>query len=66
MKKLEAIIKPFKVEEVKSALAEVGIEAMIVTELPISEVAYWLSFRNVSYFVRCDRWLIGVSPARRV
>jgi hypothetical protein len=27
MKKLEAIIKPFKVEEVKSALAEVGIEA---------------------------------------
>jgi nitrogen regulatory protein P-II 1 len=33
MKKLEAIIKPFKVEEVKSALAEVGIEAMIVSEV---------------------------------
>jgi nitrogen regulatory protein P-II 1 len=28
MKKLEAIIKPFKLEEVKEALAELGIEEM--------------------------------------
>ncbi|PYJ42388.1 MAG: P-II family nitrogen regulator, partial [Verrucomicrobia bacterium] len=28
MKKLEAIIKPFKLEEVKEALAELGIEGM--------------------------------------
>jgi len=29
MKKLEAIIKPFKLEEVKEALAELGIEGGI-------------------------------------
>ncbi len=33
MKKIEAIIKPFKLEEVKSGLAEVGIEGMTVTEV---------------------------------
>jgi nitrogen regulatory protein P-II 1 len=33
MKKLECIIKPFKLEEVKSALAEIGIQGMTVTEV---------------------------------
>ncbi len=33
MKKIEAIIKPFKVEEVKDALAEIGLEGMTVTEV---------------------------------
>ena|ERR1700722_8571216 len=33
MKKIEAIIKPFKLEEVKDALAEVGIEGMTVVEV---------------------------------
>ena len=33
MKKIEAIIKPFKLEEVKSALGELGIEGMTVTEV---------------------------------
>jgi len=33
MKKIEAIIKPFKLEEVKEALAEQGIEGMTVTEV---------------------------------
>ena len=33
MKKIEAIIKPFKLEEVKDALGEVGIEGMTVTEV---------------------------------
>src|SRR5499425_590952 len=33
MKKVEAIIKPFKLEEVKDALAEVGIEGMTITEV---------------------------------
>jgi nitrogen regulatory protein P-II 1 len=32
MKKIEAIIKPFKLEEVKAALQEVGVEGMTVTE----------------------------------
>src|SRR2546425_5536606 len=33
MKKIEAIIKPFKLEDVKSALAEIGVEGMTVTEV---------------------------------
>ena len=33
MKLIIAIIKPFKLEEVKTALAEVGIEGMTVTEV---------------------------------
>ena len=33
MKKIEAIIKPFKLEEVKDALSDVGIEGMTVTEV---------------------------------
>jgi nitrogen regulatory protein P-II 1 len=33
MKKVEAIVKPFKLDEVKDALAEVGIQGMTVTEV---------------------------------
>jgi nitrogen regulatory protein P-II 1 len=33
MKKIEAIIKPFKLEEVKDALNEVGVEGMTVSEV---------------------------------
>ena len=33
MKKIEAIIKPFKMEDVKDALAEIGIQGMTVTEV---------------------------------
>ena len=33
MKKIEAIIKPFKLEEVKDALAEVGVDGMTVLEV---------------------------------
>ena len=33
MKKVEAIIKPFKFEEVKQALAESGVEGMTVVEV---------------------------------
>lgn len=33
MKKVEAIIKPFKLEEVKEALAQVGIQGLTVTEV---------------------------------
>ena len=32
MKKIEAIIKPFKLDEVKEALQEVGIQGLSVTE----------------------------------
>ena len=33
MKKIEAIIKPFKMEDVKEALSEIGIEGMTVSEV---------------------------------
>lgn len=33
MKKVEAIIKPFKLEDVKEALAEVGVQGMTVVEV---------------------------------
>jgi len=33
MKKVEAVIKPFKLEDVKDALAEIGITGMTVSEV---------------------------------
>ncbi|AUB77852.1 MULTISPECIES: P-II family nitrogen regulator [Spiribacter] len=33
MKKIEAIIKPFKLDDVREAIAEVGITGMTVTEV---------------------------------
>ena len=33
MKKVEAIIKPFKLDEVKEALAGIGVEGLTVTEV---------------------------------
>ena len=33
MKKIEAVIKPFKLEDVKDALAEMGITGMTVSEV---------------------------------
>ncbi|MBC3765448.1 nitrogen regulatory protein P-II [Neptunicella marina] len=33
MKKIEAIVKPFKMDDVREALAEIGITGMTVTEV---------------------------------
>jgi nitrogen regulatory protein P-II 1 len=33
MKKIEAIIKPFKVEDVKHALTKIGVQGMTITEV---------------------------------
>ena len=33
MKKIEAIIKPFKVDDVKEALMEIGVQGMTITEV---------------------------------
>jgi nitrogen regulatory protein P-II 1 len=33
MKKIEAIIKPFKLDEVKDALTKIGVQGMTVTEV---------------------------------
>jgi nitrogen regulatory protein P-II 1 len=33
MKKIEAVVKPFKLDEVKNALTKIGIQGMTVTEV---------------------------------
>ncbi len=33
MKKIEAIIKPFKLDDVKQALSEIGLQGMTITEV---------------------------------
>ena len=33
MKKIEAIIKPFKIDDVREALAEIGVSGMTITEV---------------------------------
>ena len=33
MKKIEAVVKPFKVEDVKDALTEIGVEGMTISEV---------------------------------
>lgn len=33
MKKIEAVIKPFKLDEVRDALTEVGVQGMTITEV---------------------------------
>ena len=33
MKKIEAIIKPFKLEEVKNALTKIGVQGMTISEV---------------------------------
>ena len=33
MKKIEAIVKPFKLDEIKEALGEIGVTGMTVTEV---------------------------------
>ena len=41
MKKIEAIIKPFKLDEVKEALQEVGIQGLSVVEVKGFETDVW-------------------------
>ena len=36
MKKIEAVVKPFKLDEVREALAEVGVTGLTVTEVKAS------------------------------
>jgi len=33
MKKIEAIVKPFKLDEVKNALTKIGVQGMTITEV---------------------------------
>jgi nitrogen regulatory protein PII len=38
MKKIEAIVKPFKLDDVEDRLREVGVRGMTVSEVPVEEV----------------------------
>jgi hypothetical protein len=58
MKKIEAIIKPFKLDEVKEALHEVGIKGITVTEAKASDgrrvIRNFTVARNTSW-ISCPR-----------
>ena len=53
MKKIEAIIKPFKVDEVKDALDKIGCHGMTVTEVKgyVRQKGHVESYRGVEYQV---------------
>src|SRR5215510_10700849 len=53
MKRIEAIIKPFKLDEVKDALSKAGIEGMTVTEVKGfgRQKGHTESYRGAEYVV---------------
>ncbi len=53
MKKIEAIIKPFKLDEVKEALGAIGIQGMTVTEVKGfgRQKGHKEIYRGAEYFV---------------
>ena len=55
MKKVEAIIKPFKLDEVKEALHEVGIQGITVTEAKGfgRQKGHTELYRGAEYVVDC-------------
>lgn len=40
MKKIEAIIKPFKLDEVRDALSAIGLEGVTISEVKVSSAAH--------------------------
>jgi len=67
MKLVKAIIKPFKLEEVKEALADIGIEGMTVADVNGfgRQNGHWLAKAAV-HEVQVSPWeqAPGASPAR--
>ena len=55
MKKIEAIIKPFKLDEVREALSEIGITGMTVTEVKGfgRQKGHTELYRGAEYVVDC-------------
>ena len=53
MKKIEAIIKPLKLEEVKNARQEFGVSGMTVTEVKgvVTQKGHTEIYRGAEYFV---------------
>ena len=44
MKKIEAIIKPFKVEQVKKALTDIGVSGMTAGEVNVDNTVPLIAF----------------------
>ena len=61
MKKIEAIIKPFKLEEVKDALVEAGIEGM-----PVSEVKGYGRQQGHSELYRGAEYVVEFIPKVKI
>src|SRR2546427_7996063 len=57
MKKIDAIIKPFKLEDVKDALTEIGVFGMTVTEVRGfgRQKGHKEAYRGTEYTVGLDR-----------
>jgi nitrogen regulatory protein P-II 1 len=53
MKKIEAIVKPFKVDDVKEALSEVGVQGLTITEVKGfgRQRGHTESYRGAEYIV---------------
>ena len=54
MKKIEAIIKPFKLDDVREALSEVGINGMTVSEVK----GFGRQKGTLNFIVVLNIWLI--------
>lgn len=69
MKKIDAIIKPFKLDDVREALAEVGITGMTVTEVKGfgRQKGHTELYRGAEYMVdfylrlKSKSWLLTIS-----
>src|SRR5581483_3141833 len=57
MKKIEAMVKPFKFEEVKNALEELGIQGLTITE--VKGCGRQKGHRRV---YRCSEYIAGLLP----
>lgn len=53
MKKIEAIVKPFKVDDVKEALSEIGVQGLTITEVKGfgRQRGHTESYRGAEYIV---------------
>lgn len=61
MKKIEAIIKPFKLEEVKEALTEAGVHGMTV-----SEVKGFGRQKGHTEIYRCSEYTVDFLPKLKI
>ena len=61
MKKIEAIIKPFKLDEVKNALQETGVTGMTVTE-----VKGFGRQKGHTEIYRCAEYFVGFIPKVKI